>query len=603
MSTLNIFTQMSVRGRLFTIMLTLVLLTELGSGLAFQSHLSSWLFNEVIKRHSKAATEIAQELKQVPLEPHLLSQQLWLVRVAATLGARLSVISKEGTLLFDSTLATERWRTPPLHQVRPEVQQILQGAKNGHARRHSTTVHTDLIYVTSAIADGQGNLKGVVRLAHPAARLDTQLKHLNQVLWSILFGSLLLALIISGWATRILSQTLRRLVTLARELVEGDPSRELTIEGRDEYSKLARSLTTLSQQIEQHVSHLAESRDRFEAVLDAMREGVIALDSDHRISLANRSACRLLGWASPPLGEQIDECIAEEALSHFLRERVAEDEPWVELEFQGRRTLLARLTRQSTVGEEVLVLSDITALRRLETVRRDFVANVSHELRTPTTVIQANAETLLDGAMDDPEFARSFLEGIDRNAQRLAHLVSDLLDLSRIESGTYRLQSEQVDLSSLVASVVDTLADQIIAKRIKVKIKVSKEHRLHTDLGALEQVFTNLIENAVNYTQGGGKVTIKAKPVPETDSSRSLIRFEVIDNGPGIAAQHKERIFERFYRVDKGRSRHLGGTGLGLAIVKHLCNALGGEVGVKSQEGTGCTFWFTLPSQEQSSEV
>ena len=600
--------QMSVRGRLFTTTLALIIMVELVSGVIFQGHLSTWLFNEGVARRKLSAEKIAGELTLRSLDFSDSTHQASLSRLSHVLEARISVIHIDGKLIYDSELTPAQLKSVELYHERPEVISALKSGL-GSSRRHSITTNDDLIYVAIPIKTSQGKILGVIRLATPAVRLDEQIDHLNQVLWYIFAISLGLALLISGWAAHILSQTLRRLVMLARDLAEGEQSREVSFEGRDEYSKLARSLTMLASQIESHVSHLAESRDRFEAVLDAMREGVIALDAEHRVSFANVSACQLFNWSSPPLGQGIQACLDEESLSHFLREEAAEDEPWGELEFKGRKTVLARLTSQSIADEAVLVLSDITALRRLEAVRRDFVANVSHELRTPTTVIQANAETLIDGAIDDPEISLMFLEGIYRNSQRLARLVSDLLDLSRIESGTYRVQGEWVSPENVLSRVVDTLADQIIDKRIKVKIKLGaaydKEYRIYTDADALEQVFTNLVENAVNYSDDGGKITVKAniKEVRHREVTREMIHFKVIDSGPGISKKHQQRIFERFYRVDKGRSRHLGGTGLGLAIVKHLCNAMDGEVGLESKEGEGCHFWFMLPVQPSDQDA
>jgi len=360
---------------------------------------------------------------------------------------------------------------------------------------------------------------------------------------------------------------------------------------------------------------LIESHDQFEAVLEAMREGVVALDARQRVLLANQSACELLGWARAPAGEPLDAHVRDLALSRFLQaqrrgERAGEGVRWVELELADRRTLLARLTPRDEDGEQVLVLSDITALRRLEAVRRDFVANVSHELRTPTTVIQANAETLLDGAMGEPELARGFLDGIYRNAQRLSLLVSDLLDLSQIESGTYKLDMGWRAPRGVVERVVDTLADQIIQRRVKVKISAPAGLEVLADERALEQVLMNLIENAVKYSDEQALVrvtaSLRAGPFPdgvERSESDGGVRalegayalLEVRDNGPGIPAEHLPRLFERFYRVDTGRSRQQGGTGLGLAIVKHLCVAMGGAVGVTAVEGgRGSVFWVAL---------
>ena len=359
---------------------------------------------------------------------------------------------------------------------------------------------------------------------------------------------------------------------------------------------------------------LIESHDQFEAVLEAMREGVVALDARRRVLLANQSACELLGWGAAPLGEPLDAHVRDLALLSFLRARESggvDEVRWVELELADRRALLARLTPRDEDGERVLVLSDITALRRLEAVRRDFVANVSHELRTPATVILANAETLLDGAMEEGEQARGFLDGIYRNAQRLSLLVSDLLDLSRIESGTYKLDMAWRGPRGVIDRVVDTLADQIVQRRVKVKISVEQGLALWADERALEQVLMNLIENAVKYSDEMAvvrvTVSLRAGAFPEgVDRAESdggvrglegrYALLEVRDNGPGVPPEHLPRLFERFYRVDAGRSRQRGGTGLGLAIVKHLCVAMGGAVGVRpaQEDGRGSVFWVAL---------
>ena len=586
---------LSVRARLFATTLALIVTAELLSGFVFQSRLSSWLFTQHIERSERAAREVERSVRRVAWRSDSLRGERWIAHLSEALDARISLLSADGSLIYDSD-------PDPSNSVTAERRLSFEEVINardqgfGSGRRRVNAGGAELIFAVVPTYQESGALRGYIRLATPTRRLDDQISYLNSVLWSIFAMSLGLALLISGWAAQMLSQTLRRLETLARELARGERGQKLTFEGKDEYSRLARSLTMLASQIESQVGHLAESRDRFEAVLDAMREAVIALDTSRRISFANVSACQLLGWSNPPLGCSLEECVREDALILFLRDGVAEDDPWVELEFNGRRTVLARLTSQSIVGETVLVLSDITALRRLETVRRDFVANVSHELRTPTTVIQANAETLMDGAIDDPEVAESFLRGIFRNAQRLARLVSDLLDLSRIESGTYHMRREPVHIREVLERVVDTLADQLIAKSIKIKLKldaVNPQPDLYTDAGALEQIFTNLIENAVHYSDERASVSVKV--TPQQGAHEQTLLFEVVDNGPGIAKKHQSRIFERFYRVDKGRSRQLGGTGLGLAIVKHLCGALGGDLGLKSVKGEGCRFWFTLP--------
>lgn len=596
----DLLPHMSMRARVFTTMLLLVLLIELISGLMLYRYLTWSIYENSVDQDARSCQTLASQLIDSSasssfeggLNDLLEKRDRWLKRSSRTLESRISLIDLKGSLIFDSEPSLTQLSDSSSYLDRKEIK-LLSSNRFGVSRRSVSDQSADFSFIACKIFDPSQAHIGYLRLAKSTDLLDQQLDNLSRVILYILSITFVCALLISAWVARMLSQTLDRLVVLARALAAGEVRDELHFEGKhgpDEYSKLARSLNMLATKIEDQVSRLAESRDRFEAVLDSMREGVIALDAESRVSLANKSACKLLGWTNTPLDHQIDECVSEDSLIHFLRNQVAADSPWVELEFNSKLIVLARLTPQSNRGEAVLVLNDITALRRLETVRRDFVANVSHELRTPTTVIQANAETLLDGAMEDPQLARIFLEGIDRNAQRLAHLVSDLLDLSRIESGTYQMKPERVRPYQIVKSVVDTLAEQLISKHVKVKIELKEDLEIFQDIGALEQIFTNLIENAVKYSHQRGCVTIRA-----IEQSPHLLRYEVIDDGPGIPQKHHSRIFERFYRVDKGRSRQLGGTGLGLAIVKHLCHEMGGELGLESTEGLGCTFWFSLP--------
>lgn len=257
---------------------------------------------------------------------------------------------------------------------------------------------------------------------------------------------------------------------------------------------------------------------------------------------------------------------------------------------------MVRATPQGESGGAVLVMHDVTEIRRLETVRRDFVANVSHELRTPVSIIQANTETLLSGALDQPEQARRFLDAVRRNAERLGQLISDLLDISRIEAGKYKIEMRSLALSSVAHSVSKAVAEACRQRGVNFAVQVPAELRVRADAGALEQVLVNLIENAVKYGPEGGCVELVAL------EQGAMVRIEVRDQGPGIAPDQRRRVFERFYRVDPGRSRHMGGTGLGLAIVKHLIEAMGGDVGVDPRQPNGSIFWVRLGKVSREAE-
>ena len=238
-------------------------------------------------------------------------------------------------------------------------------------------------------------------------------------------------------------------------------------------------------------------------------------------------------------------------------------------------------------------MNDVTRLRRLETMRRDFVANVSHELRTPTSVLRINAEALRDGAMADPVAGPKFVDALLRNAERLSDLIADLLHISRIESGQYILEPDSLLVSGVVLDVLDTISPLAIEKNITLTIDVPDGLQARIDRLALEHVLINLLQNGVKYTPEGGSVSLKVQ------EHENMLRFEIADDGPGIAEKHRSRIFERFYRVDKGRSKHMGGTGLGLAIVKHLVANMDGHVGLLPNEPKGSLFWVELPKMAE----
>ncbi len=401
-----------------------------------------------------------------------------------------------------------------------------------------------------------------------------------------------IAIVISLISAHLSSLTLDRLVRLANELAQGQSDHNFSMQREDEYGKLAKSLNQISEHLEGLVSKLAESRDRFEAVLDAMQEAVIALDDHQHITLANQSAYKLFAWEESPIGKHVSSFIKDKALLRFVQEKLALEAPWVEMELEQGRTLLVRLTLQALNNEEVLVLNDITELRRLETVRKDFVANVSHELRTPISIIKLNVENLLDDPDVDEDISRKFLQTIDRNTTRLNNLVSDLLDLSKLESGNYQLHLKHIPLFDEIQRIVESLSDQAQEKEIEILIEIPKDLKILSDLRALEQMMINLIVNAIKYTPNQGKIQIRAT------AEQQEIKVEIEDTGIGIAPEHQKRLFERFYRVDLGRSRQQGGTGLGLSIVKHLCVAMHGQVGVTSEAGRGSIFWFKLKNAD-----
>ncbi len=330
---------------------------------------------------------------------------------------------------------------------------------------------------------------------------------------------------------------------------------------------------------------------RLAALVAAVPAGVLVLDGEGRVRRANPAARRLLGLTRAPEGRTLLEAGPLAELDALVRRAGREGRASAELERPRPDGLLARLLASAAPlpgGGTVLLVQDLTDLRRLETVRQDFAAHVSHELRTPIGAIRANAEALVDGALDDPDTARRFSGAILRSAVRLGDLVDDLLRLSRLEAGAWPLRAEAVPLAEALAAVeVPACAE------VRLRAEIPGDLAARADRAALERVLRNLLENACRYAGEAGPVTVTARPAGEPPGSR--VRVEVRDLGPGVPAAHRRRLFERFYRVDPGRSRAMGGTGLGLAIVRHLVEAMGGRVGMEPNRPRGAVFWFELP--------
>jgi len=378
-----------------------------------------------------------------------------------------------------------------------------------------------------------------------------------------------------------------------RERLSDRATLTLLAQRADEIGDLGTALVELSRQHESSIARLDAERELYLAILDGMREGIVVTDGEGLVTLTNRSLRETLGLVQDPRGREPLEAgrIPElaEVLDRATREGPCAAEADVH-EPQRRSLLLSAAPLPDTHGGAVAVVHDITELRRLERVRRDFVANVSHELRTPITSVLAAAETLQGEAITQPEVAARFVASIHRNASRLAAIVEDLLRLSKIESGGWKYELVDVPVRAMAERVVELAASAATAHQIAVRVEVADVTlAVRADEAALQLVMANLVDNAIKYSHQGGAVRITAEPVDKG------VAIAVHDQGIGIDAPALDRIFERFYRVDKGRSREAGGTGLGLSIVKNLVQGMGGEVTVASEPGKGSAFTVTLP--------
>jgi two-component system phosphate regulon sensor histidine kinase PhoR len=564
----------------------------LAAVLAVDAYLSTSLRSELMERTAdwleRTARLIVDRLTEHP--PPGTSEALDALadRLGAAAAARVTLIAADGRVLGDSDVDHGRLAAVENHRDRPEVAVALQGG-TGRAERRSSTVQQPMMYVAAGVPRG-----GPVHVA----RVAVSLRHLDELVtrtrWLLVGASAIalgVAVVVSLLIARIVTRSLTRLTEVARAMAAGDYRQRAEVGGRDEVGALASAMNRLAEELAATVGRLGEERDLLTAVLDGLEEGVLVVGPDARVLRVNPALSRTLGIGPETRGQSALEATRQPALAEALsqclqsRQNVSREITTA----APARTLISLIAPLPSLGGgAVAVFHDITTLRRLERVRSDFVSNVSHELRTPVAALRAAAETLLASAVDDPERARAFLGVIERHAERLTRLISDLLDLSRIESGEMRLEREPVELARAALAALEVVEDAATSKRLEMMARV-EGLRVLGDEHAVEQVLVNLLDNAVKYTPEGGRVEISAT------AQEDRVSVSVADTGPGLAPEHLRRIFERFYRVDRGRSREVGGTGLGLAIVKHLVEAMGGEVRAESAPGKGSTFTFTLP--------
>jgi two-component system, OmpR family, phosphate regulon sensor histidine kinase PhoR len=589
--------RLSIRRKLFAASLALVVASLLAAELYLRPSVESILLDRV---RDDLFVRLALVEHAARARPELagLDRAAWDALaddLAGPAQARVTFIGAGGTVIGDSEVALADLAAVENHRDRPEVAAALAGTPQS-ATRFSATVQTRYMYAAVPMPL-PGGARGVARLAVPLDRVAALIAGPRRVLWIALAVALSVALLASTAAAQVLGRALRRMTDAARKMAAGDLDIRLRPGGSDELSELGAALDGMAASLAATLTTLRSERDLLGLILESMQEGVLVLDQEGRMLLVNRALRGTLSVPADAEGRAALELIRNAELPSILeRAQTGRGPVTGEIETTSakpRRLLVHAASLPMVNGKRqglLAVFVDVTETRRLETLRKDFVANVSHELRTPITAVRSAVDTLRLTLSGDPAASERFIDIIDRNAQRLGALVEDLLDLSRIESKDYRPEAKPVPLRVVSDQVLTLLRSRIEEKRLVVANSIAADlPPARADRRALEQVFTNLLDNAVKYCGTGASLQLHA------EQTGQILRVEIADTGPGIEPRHLPRLFERFYRVDSGRSRDMGGTGLGLSIVKHLVEAMNGSIGVDSIPGRGSTFWFTLP--------
>ncbi|MEV3009285.1 ATP-binding protein [Paenibacillus larvae] len=515
--------------------------------------------------------------------------------------ARVTYIRADGKVLGDSN---EHPSEMDNHLHREEIDQAAkQGI--GSVVRFSDTIRQNMMYVAVSVKGASGQTEGYLRMDMSLQQIEGTVRQL----WLFLLIGLLILFLLSGLIcyriARGITRPIERITRVARQMANQQYAARVPEAGNDEVGELARTINRMAENLQIQMQHIRENEYRLQGVLENMVSGVMMVDQRGTITLVNRSAEDILGYSSHELlnksyldaGFQLEFTalladaiethtrVREELMLHFPQEQILEVHVSPIVQGDGQRKGV------------LVVLHDITAVRRLERIRSEFVANVSHELKTPVAAVKGFAETLMAGALEDKEMARSFLQIIYDESDRLNRLIGDILELSKIESKRIPLQFSPVDVESIVENSIQMMKAEAEKKHITLESCVENELYIEADEDRLRQILINLLSNGISYTPEGGRVSIGVEFVPSLDDNpdNERMRIRISDTGIGIPEKDLPRIFERFYRVDKARSRSSGGTGLGLSIVKHLTELHHGTISVESEAGKGTTFNIELP--------
>ena len=515
--------------------------------------------------------------------------------LGAAANSRVTFILNNGQVIGDSDLNINQIKSVDNHGDRAEVINALKDG-SGWVSRYSDTLKEDLLYF--AITDQSKDNPNIIRIAVPLTYLESATGTLQLSLILLFLVVIIASIFASAAASNYLYSNIESLADAATTIADSDFKKRnlkaLPTQRVDEFGDVARSIYHISENLKNQIKMIAKQRDQFGLVLDDLGEGILVTNKDGEFVYNNEQSLVILDIKS--LKEKNINNLEIPAIN-YLYNRVtnkkrADIEFEIELEDKSTRWVLGSMNQSKTTGEYILVVHDITQLRQLNSMRRDFISNVSHELRTPVSVIMANSETLLDGALDNKKDAKVFAKAILHNSERLSSMVSDLIDLSRIEYGDLKLNIKDLNFNEFMDSFLVSMKS--VAKKRSIELNFNPKHRglMYADSQALERVMNNLCDNAYKYSEAGSSVEIS------TRDQGKMIKVMVSDSGEGVPSEDKEYIFDRFFRTASARASDNKGSGLGLAIVKNLINSLNGEVGITSNKPKGSIFWFTIPKSK-----
>ena len=583
--------------KLFFTYLIVILVSSVVIALSLDYVFRIYYKNMIADELATSAILIEKNLEELIIKKRITNIRNLTAELGKDIKKRITVINIDGTVLADSESDPQLMEN---HKDRPEIEKAIYGTI-GQSIRYSNTLQIDMMYLAIPIKLRE-KVSGVIRVATPLDKISESLNKIHKVIAVSVLAGILVALILSIIIAKSFTNPIILMKSVAEKISKGDFSKRIELNRKDELMDLGRSLNTMSEELQIKINEIVKEKNELLAVLTSMSEGVIVVEKNKKVILVNPLLSKMLYLRSievidkyywEVIGNNDINQIIEDTLSsqQSLKKEITmflPEERHIQIQtsaiFDSNRELFG------VVG----VFHDITQIKKLEKIRTEFVANASHELKTPLTTIGGFVETLEDGAIEDKKKAKEFLNIIKANTERMNNIINDLLIISKSESKDIKLDIKKVNLRKIIDNIITIYNERILNKKLNIVVDfLNGFPEINADEEKILQVFSNLIDNAIKFTDDNGKIFITG------EYNDKQIKIKVSDTGIGIPCEHLSRIFERFYRVDKSRSREEGGTGLGLAIVKHLLQLHNGNVSVESIPGKGSAFIVELPTEEQ----